>query len=108
SKELMDEIKEIDSIIGTGNIKDLNNILNNLQGQDKIVSIDNINSDYLENIERINVSHTAYVRISEGCDNFCSYCIIPKLRGKHRSRRMEDIIKEVEYLAENDVKEIIL
>lgn len=108
SKELMDEIKEIDSIIGTGNIKDLNNILNNLQGQDKIVSIDNINSDYLENIERINISHTAYVRISEGCDNFCSYCIIPKLRGKHRSRRMEDIIKEVEYLAENDVKEIIL
>lgn len=108
SKELIEEIEEIDGIVGTGNIKDLNQILENLDEKKKIIQIDNIDNDYLENIERINFSHTAYVRISEGCDNFCTYCIIPMLRGKHRSRKMEDIINEVEYLAANGVKEIIL
>ena len=108
SKELIEEIEDIDAIIGTGNIKDLNNTLDNLESKNKVVIVDNIDDSYLENVERINFSATAYVRISEGCDNFCTYCIIPKLRGKHRSRKMEDIIKEVKYLAENGVKEIIL
>ena len=53
-------------------------------------------------------SHTAYVRIAEGCNNFCTYCIIPKIRGKFRSRTMESVIKEVESLASQGVKEIIL
>lgn len=108
SKELIEEIEEIDGIIGTGNIKDLNSILENLNEKNKIVKIEDIDNIYLENVQRINFSSSAYVRISEGCDNFCTYCIIPKLRGKHRSRRMEDIISEVEYLAVNGVKEIIL
>lgn len=108
SEELINEIEEIDAIIGTGSIKDLNGILDSLEAKNKIISIGNIDDPYLENVERINFSATAYVRISEGCDNFCTYCIIPKLRGKHRSRKMEDIIKEVEYLAENGVSEIIL
>lgn len=108
SKELIEEIEEIDGIVGTGNIKDLNEILQSLDEKKRQVHIDNIDNDYLENIERINFSHTAFVRISEGCDNFCTYCIIPMLRGKHRSRKMEDIIREVEYLADNGVKEIIL
>ena len=108
SEELINEIEEIDAIIGTGSIKDLNGILDSLENKSKIISIGNIDDSYLENVERINFSATAYVRISEGCDNFCTYCIIPKLRGKHRSRKMEDIIKEVEYLAENGVSEIIL
>ena len=108
SKELLEEIEEIDGIIGTGNIKDLNNILENLNERNKIVKIEDINNVYLENVQRINFSSSAYVRISEGCDNYCTYCIIPKLRGKHRSRKMEDIISEVEYLVANGVKEIIL
>lgn len=108
SEELINEIEEIDAIIGTGSIKDLNGILDSLETKNRIINIGNIDDAYLENVERINFSATAYVRISEGCDNFCTYCIIPKLRGKHRSRKMEDIIKEVEYLAENGVSEIIL
>lgn len=108
SGELLSEIKEIDAIIGTGNIKDLNNILSDLKSKKSIVKIDNLNSKYLEGVKRISNSATAYVRISEGCDNFCSYCIIPKLRGKHRSRRMEDIIFEVKELSKNGVKEIVL
>ena len=108
SKELMEGIEDIDGIIGTGNIRNLNNILENLNNQKKQVKIEDINNAYLENVNRINFSSSAYVRISEGCDNHCTYCIIPKIRGKHRSRKMEDIINEVEYLASNGVKEIIL
>lgn len=112
SKELIEDIEDIDGIIGTGNIKDLNNILekieNNNESIDKIVKVDSVDDSYLENVDRINFSQTAYVRISEGCDNHCTYCIIPKLRGKHRSRKIEDIITEVNYLASNGVKEIIL
>ncbi len=110
SKELLEEIEEIDGIIGTGNIKDINNLLDELDSNkaNKIVKIDNIDNEYLEEVNRITYSPTAYVRISEGCDNLCTYCIIPKLRGKHRSRKMEDIIKEVNNLVANGVYEIIL
>ncbi len=108
SKELIEEIEEIDAIIGTGNIKELNNILDSIDQKKKVIKVDNIDDNYLENIERINFSTTAYLRISEGCDNHCTYCIIPKLRGKHRSRKVEDIINEAEYLVNNGVSEIIL
>ncbi|CAK7043716.1 30S ribosomal protein S12 methylthiotransferase RimO [Tissierella sp.] len=109
SQELMDEIPDIDAIIGTGNIRDISSVVKELDlKSEKIKKIDNIDTDYLEDIKRINFNTTEYVRISEGCDNFCTYCIIPKLRGKHRSRQIEDIIKEVKYLAANGVKEVIL
>ncbi|MCB1050297.1 MAG: 30S ribosomal protein S12 methylthiotransferase RimO [Acidobacteria bacterium] len=52
--------------------------------------------------------HSAYVKISEGCDHVCSFCIIPKLRGQHRSRTIEDIVREVEFLGANGVREINL
>lgn len=110
SKELIEEIEDIDAIIGTGNIKDLNSVLEELEGKTgkKIIKTDNIDNSYLEDVDRINFSTTAYVRISEGCDNLCTYCIIPKLRGKHRSRKYDDIIKEVNNLVDNGVREIIL
>ncbi|HHV47096.1 MAG TPA: 30S ribosomal protein S12 methylthiotransferase RimO [Tissierellia bacterium] len=109
SKELMEEIEEVDGIIGTGNIKDVVTVIEKLEsGERKVVLNRNINEKYLEQIPRQSFRTTEYVKISEGCNNFCTYCIIPKLRGKYRSRRMEDIIREVEYLASNGVKEIIL
>lgn len=109
SKELMDEIPDVDAIIGTGNIQSIANVIEELRiKNNKIKIVGNINIDYLEDVKRVSFNKTEYVRISEGCDNFCTYCIIPKLRGSHRSRKMENIIKEVEYLALNGVKEIIL
>ncbi|MCR3957025.1 MAG: 30S ribosomal protein S12 methylthiotransferase RimO [Gudongella sp.] len=108
SDELMDEMPEVDAIMGTGNIKDLNSILNGLKKEERIIQSNDVDSSYLEGVNRIVSSPTAYVRISEGCDNLCTYCIIPALRGKHRSRKMEDIISEVQYLASQGVKEIIL
>lgn len=108
-KELFGEIEEIDAIIGTGNIKDIVSVIDALEkGQMKIKRIKNIDEDYLEGVKRISFNPTEYVRIAEGCNNYCSYCIIPKVRGKYRSRKMEDIIEEVNYLVENGVREIIL
>ena len=108
SSELMEEMPEVDAIMGTGNIKDLNSILNGLKKKERIIQSKDVDSSYLEGVNRIVTSPTAYVRISEGCDNLCTYCIIPALRGKHRSRKMDDIISEVEYLADQGVKEVIL
>ncbi len=109
SEELLEEIHEVDAVIGTGNIKEILSVINDLDNNlNKIKITDNINQIYLEEINRINFNKTEYVKISEGCDNFCTYCIIPKLRGKHRSRYIEDIVKEVESLASKGVKEIIL
>ncbi len=108
-KELLQEIDEVDGIIGTGNIKDIVNLIMRLEnGESKLVFTKNINEEYLEEIRRQNFRTTEYVKISEGCNNYCTYCIIPKLRGKYRSRKIEDIVKEVQYLVENGVKEVIL
>lgn len=109
SKELLEEIEEIDAVMGTGNINKISSIIKELDDKkSKIEKVDNIDQLYLEDVKRISFNTTEYVKISEGCDNFCTYCIIPKLRGKHRSRPMKDIIREVEYLSSNGVKEIIL
>lgn len=109
SKELLEEIEEIDGVIGTGNIKDIAEIINRLEkGENKIKFTENIDEAYLEGVNRQSFRPTEYVKISEGCNNYCTYCIIPRLRGKHRSRKIEDIIGEVEYLVDNGVKEIIL
>lgn len=106
--ELISEMPEIDAIIGTGNINKINEILNDLDTNEKKVIVDNINNIYPENIKREIDSFVQYVKISEGCNNNCTYCVIPKLRGKNRSRKIEDILSEIKYLVNNNVKEIIL
>ena len=108
--ELLKEIPEIDGIIGTGYLNKINEAIElSLQGK-KPVFIGDIDSEYLEgnlkSKEDINV--TEYVKISEGCDNFCTYCIIPKLKGKNRSRKIENIVDEVKYLAQHGTREVIL
>lgn len=107
-EELITEMPEIDAIIGTGNIHEINNVLYNLNSNVKNVKVDNINNSYPEKVNRKIESFVQYVKISEGCNNNCTYCIIPKLRGKNRSRRIEDILSEIKYFVDNNVKEIIL
>lgn len=109
SDELLEELHEVDGILGTGNIKDITTLIKELEAnKGKKQLVNNVDADYLENISRTSFKPTEYVQISEGCNNYCSYCIIPKLRGKYRSRPMDKIIEEVEYLTKNGVKEIIL
>lgn len=109
-EELLEAMPEVDGILGTGNIKDLNNFLDKIYADDKIIKADNINDEYIEGLRKNKneILKTEYVKISEGCNNNCTYCIIPKLRGKNRSRKIEDVIDEVNYLAENGTEEIIL
>lgn len=107
-EELIKEIPEVDGIIGTGNIDYINELLDRSLAGDLFIKTDNLNSAYIEGVRKENVNITEYVKISEGCNNNCSYCIIPSLRGKNRSRKIEDIYSEVEYLVSKGAREIIL
>lgn len=107
-EELIKEIPEIDGIIGTGNIDYINELLDRSLAGNVFIKTDNLNSAYIEGITKEVVNTTEYVKISEGCNNNCSYCIIPSLRGKNRSRKIEDIYSEVEYLVSKGAREIIL
>ena len=108
--ELKEEIPEIDAIVGTGSYQNIDEIIGKLKEEHQIVSLNNIEFAYDETLPRYvsTPSHMAYLKIGEGCDNKCTYCIIPKLRGKYRSRKMEDIISEAKKLAEMGVKELIV
>ena len=111
--ELKDLIPEIDIMIGVNDYRDMDTIINEYidseEENNKHLSI-NYSDININEGERIltTASHTAYIRIAEGCNNFCTYCIIPKIRGKFRSRTMESILDEASKLASKGVKEIIL
>lgn len=108
SKELKEEIPEIDIIVGTGNFQNISEIIKEYEENNKDdVYIDNINAD-IEYIEKDVADITEYVKIAEGCNNNCSYCIIPKLRGRLRSRSIDDIVNEINHLHKLGTKEVIL
>ncbi|MHB1663801.1 MAG: 30S ribosomal protein S12 methylthiotransferase RimO [bacterium] len=90
----------------------LNNNLNKNvnKNQNKLTDKESIKKDDLDLIERehFNLKRTAYLKISEGCDRKCSFCIIPSIRGQYKSKSIEDLKKEALYLSENGVKELIL
>ena len=110
SKELSELMPEIDIMLGVNDYKKINeHISNYIENEQKILSVDYSDNNINEGERVITTDKsTAYLRIAEGCDNFCTYCIIPKIRGKFRSRPIESIIVEAEKLVKNGVKEIIL
>ncbi len=109
-EEIIKEIPEVDAVIGTGNYGEIAEVIDKAGSGKKPVLYGKLGEkDYLENKRLLSAKNGyAYLKIAEGCDNCCTYCIIPSLRGRYRSRKMEDIIKEAESLAGNGVKEIIL
>jgi ribosomal protein S12 methylthiotransferase len=109
-KELMDEMPEIDGIVGTGDFHRINEIIDEALRGRKPVYVGNPVFNYEENLPRLlsTPRHTAYVKIAEGCDNACTFCSIPIMRGQFRSRSMESIIAEVKMLADQGVREISL
>ena len=107
-KELLEEVEQIDGIIGTGNINNIFKFIEDIKSGKRLISTGNIDSEYIENVNRSINGNTAYIKISEGCNNFCTYCIIPRLRGRYRSRKIENIVNEARYLVQNGVKELIL
>lgn len=108
ANELLQEIPEVDGVVGTGNLKDINEVLESAFMGKKIAAIEDLNAGYIEHTKKSAVNITEYVKISEGCNNNCTYCIIPKLRGRNRSRSVEDIVSEIEYLVEKGTREVIL
>lgn len=107
NNEIMKEISDIDAVAGIGANSDIVSVLNRVLDEEKV----NIFPDkLLMPIEGKRIQstppYTAYLKISEGCDNRCTYCAIPLIRGGHRSRKIENIIAEAKFLAEKGVKEL--
>lgn len=109
-EKILDLIPEVDAVLGTGNYKEIAEVINRAYQGEKVVSYGKLNeTDYLDEERIISSSgHSVYLKISEGCDNRCTYCIIPYLRGAYRSRKIEALVKEAKALAENGAKELIL
>lgn len=110
-KELMELLPEIDIMLGVNDYDKLNeSIIKCMEDKNSKFYSCNYSDSSINEGKRIltTASFTAYLRIAEGCDNFCTYCIIPKIRGKYRSRNIENILEEAKNLAAQGVKEIIL
>ena len=104
--ELMAAMPEVDGFVGTGAFQEIVDLLNDQLG---ITGQSPVDAAELYRLRfSTGASHLAYVKIAEGCDNCCSYCLIPQMRGPYRSRPMAEIQGEVRWLAQRGVKEINL
>lgn len=107
--EIMKEIPEVDAVIGIGANSDIALVCRDVLGSKKVNLFPPKLALPLEGGRVLTTpQHYAYLKIAEGCSNCCTYCAIPKIRGKFRSREMENIIAEAKSLAENGVKELIV
>ena len=107
--EILQELPEVDGILGTGSYANIVSAIDSLLNDVPVRDFGSIHAPE-EECERILTTpeHYAYIKIAEGCDNHCAYCVIPSLRGKFRSRQMDDVLYEARILAENGVKELIV
>lgn len=105
--DLTKELPEVDAFIGTSNYSDIVNIINRLYNGEQYYS--NIPTDK-DTTNRVLTTpgHYAYLKIADGCNNRCTFCAIPDIRGHYRSREKESILKEAQELADMGVKEILL
>ncbi len=109
-EEIIEEIPEVDAVLGTTSFGDIIKALDKVFAGERYLEFKDING--LTEISKKRVLTTGgyygYLKIAEGCDKRCTYCIIPKLRGNYRSIPMEQLISQAEYLAEQGVRELIL
>ena len=109
-KEIVEEIPEVDAVLGTGSWDELLQALDKIFEGEKYLDFQDV--DRLPETEGKRVITTGgyydYLKIAEGCDKCCTYCIIPKLRGKYRSIPMETLVSKAEYLASQGVRELIV
>ncbi len=110
-QEIIDEIPEVDGILGTSTYDEISHVLAEaLGGKEHVQRFHELDEIPEVETDRILTTggHYAFLKIAEGCDKHCTYCIIPSLRGNYRSVPMERLVKEAERLAERGVKELIL
>lgn len=109
-EELFREIPEVDGLLGTGSWDKVMEAIGAIDEGKRAYFMDDIANIYDERMPRMRTTpqYSAYVKISEGCDNGCTFCIIPKVRGRYRSRTIDSIVTEVQQLAKSGVKEVNL
>lgn len=111
-KELEKELGEVDAFLGTGDYQSLNQILDQVVQRKRISFVGHSPGFlYTSEIERVPLTprYSRYIKISEGCDHICSFCTIPTFRGKHRSRALEDVIREANHLvSKKGARELVL
>ncbi len=109
-QEILKEIPEVDAVVGTTSYDRIIRVIEEALAGDGRVELSDIDNLPLVDEKRLLTTggHYAYLKIAEGCDKHCTYCIIPKIRGNYRSVPMERLMKEAEELAEQGVKELIL
>lgn len=106
-KEIYKEIPEVDAVVGINQYEEIPEIIRGLVNRNEIKNkILNMN-DYIGRL-RSTPPFLSYLKISDGCSNKCSYCVIPSIRGPYKSRTMEDIIAEAEHLSKNGVRELVI
>ena len=108
-QDIRTELPEVDGLLGTGSYTDVVSAIEELMAGEEAQHFGDIHRTY-EDGERMVTTppYTAYLKIAEGCSNGCAFCIIPKLRGRYRSRSMEHIMEEAQKLADNGVQELIV
>ena len=108
-QQILEEMPEVDGVLGTGSYTDIVDAMDRLLDGERVFEFGSIDAPELETGRVVTTpEHYAYIKIAEGCDNRCSYCIIPYLRGKYRSRQLDDVLYEARMLAESGVKELIV
>lgn len=115
AEELFSELPEADAIAGVEVYDEIGSIIKRVMNGERFIMLERSKPDVIYTsketfLPRIltTPSYTAYLKIAEGCDNCCSYCAIPKIRGPYRSKPMEQVLKEAKALANNGVKELIV
>ena len=107
--EITKEMPEVDGLLGTGSYAEIVPAIEKLLEDRPVCNFGSIDTPEVESRRVLTTpKHYAYIKIAEGCDNKCAYCVIPSLRGKYRSRRMEDVLAEARQLADAGVKELIV
>ena len=107
--EILEQLPEVDGILGTGSYTQIVPAIEALLDDQQVVDFGSIDAPEQETGRILTTpEHYAYLKIAEGCDNRCAYCIIPYLRGKFRSRQMDDVLYEARLLAASGVKELIV
>ena len=108
-QHILQELPEVDGILGTGSYTEVVPAIEKLLRDQPVQAFGSINAPEEETGRILTTpEHYAFLKIAEGCDNRCAYCIIPYLRGKFRSRQMDDILYEARLLASSGVKELIV
>ncbi len=107
-EQVLREIPEVDAVIGTNDYDKIVTVIEELEQKDSIELCSETPLLCESKRVRTTPEYTAYLKIAEGCDNHCTYCVIPSIRGKYRSRKMEDILQEAEQMASEGVKELIV